>query len=966
MNRYLALAIIFGAILLIAVVASLNRGMPLLSEHDRLMQSPAYRLSQQYRENRSEEESEKKEAKGYVKYFNEMRANQVTGRIDFEDVYKMRQQIKQSNSQRGKRGIPLNLQWEDLGPDNVGGRTRGLMIDKNNPEHMLAGGVAGGLFVSQNGGLLWAVHPATSDSMGQVGIATIRQASNGDIYVGTGESFAYALGGVPMTNGAPGFIGDGIYKSTDGGQTFSRLPATKPAPNSGVDEWSYVSEIAIDPNDPRKVYAATHGGLKFSDDGGNSWSSPPGVTGNVYSWEVAIGGNGVIYAEVNSRYFRSEDGTNFENLTGTNGFPVNGTGSNSIGRIEFAVSPSDPKYVYAVVATGGEALRGIYKSTDSGQSWTALIPSASETFDVLGFQGTWNIALGIDPLNKDRIFVGGQAELWLYANGGWNQVAASYPDDPDNPYYVHADMHGVYFHPANNNIMYVISDGGIYRSNNAAQQFPTFTMRNKGYNVTQFYGMAASDVGYVMGGSQDNGTQLVDLKGNTRLSADEVSGGDGGDCEISSINPQVMFASSYGGRFVRSSSGGSSFGTFMDNNIDRNGDGNADNASLFVGTSFLWEKDESYMLNDSTLVEIKKSVYFIAGNNQLWFTTGALNLSTQSYWYDVELNGIVSEIEVSSEGVIYCGTTNGNIYRITGLDSKYKVATDTPKVGDTYVIKYVPDFPEPSRPDPSATPPHPGWDWPTQGSTDSYQNMTRTLLTTYSGRFVTGIAVNPGDENHIVVTLGQYGNQNYVYQSTNGTSFASIQNDLPKMPVYDAVIDYYNSNNIILGTESGIWSSTDKGLGWNEENNGLARTIAMKLVQRKLHEADCMVLYAGTHGRGIFRTTTLTKFGCNLVAGEPVGIGNGDVEASVAGMRVYPNPVYDKAIVEFELNDRNKPVNLLVVDLLGRIYRNDKLSSLQAGHNKLEVDFDNLSGGIYMIVLKAGGKTQSKRVVVTK
>ncbi|HXH18223.1 MAG TPA: T9SS type A sorting domain-containing protein, partial [Chitinophagales bacterium] len=722
--------------------------------------------------------------------------------------------------------------------------------------------------------------------------------------------------------------------------------------------------------------ASTNNGLKISNDGGTTWTNPSGIgnPANADSYEVTVGGNGVVYAEINFNYYRSTDGINFTNMTGTDGFPASG-----IGRIEFAVSPQDANYVYSVVSESGWSggLKAILRSTDAGLTWSPLISAGSETFNPLGEQGTWNIALGIDPLNKDRIFVGGQLELWIYFHGGWNQVASAFGESPDNPYYVHADMHGIYFHPANNNIMFVISDGGIFKTYNATQQFPTFTMRNKGYTATQFYGITASDIGYTMGGSQDNGTQLIDLKGNTRRTADEVSGGDGGDCEISSINPNALFASTYNAQAYRSSNGGESFGDFYDNNLDRDNDGSIDQGSLFVMASFLWEKDNSTQTingGDTLIIEDKRSVYFLGANGRLWFTTEALNFSSQSYWYDVDVSGTVTEVEVSHDGVIFCGTKNGNVYRIDGLYNKFKPDTiEAESTPTKTIIRYIPDFPEPSRPDPLRN--YAGWDWPIYTSanadTNTYQGLKRTRISrnaTWGSRYVTGIAVDPNDNNHVVVTLGSYGNTTYVYRTTNSNvlypTFTGIQNDLPRMPVYDAIIDYYNSNNIILATELGIWASSDLGAGWNEENAGMASVPTLKLFQRKLYENGCQVIYAGTHGRGIFRTTTLTANGCKLIPGElPTGISE---VKEVSQLQVYPNPVYEKAIVEFDVKDENSLVSLHVIDLLGRIHKNEKFANFSPGANQLEVGFNDIPAGVYMIVLQSGKTTESKRVFVTK
>lgn len=938
-----------------------------LSEDEKMLQSPAYRLMMQA-EKAGHKKEEEKGIKPAIVYLGQMLANEITGKVELADVHRARNQMYQMRSNANSRASALGLQWEDLGPDNVGGRTRGFMIDKNDPNHIITGGVSGGLFYSNDAALSWQPHPA-NDMMGHLGISTIRQASNGDIYVGTGESFAVSYG-VPVTFGAPGFVGEGIYKSTDGGQTFVHLQNTIPAPNDGNDTWSFVNEIAIDPNNPQKVYAATNGGLRVSADGGDSWIAPtltPALT-NAESHEVVVTPNGTVLTEIGSRYYRSTDaGVTFTQMNvanNTTGFPSSG-----IGRIEFAVSPQDGNYIYTVLSesSGGGGLLAILRSTDSGLNWTPIISSNSQTFNVLGEQGFWNIALGVDPTNKERIFVGGQLQLWSYESGGWNQVAYWFPDDATNPYYVHADMHGVFFNPENSNVMYVVSDGGVFKTLNSKQQFPTFTMRNKGYTVTQFYGAAASDVGYVMGGAQDNGTQMIDLDGNTRRTAIEVEGGDGGDCEFSS-NPQAVFGSTYESRVYRSSNGGEegSFAPFLDNNCDRDLNGAIDQGALFLLPTFLWEQDNSDTViapGDTTIIKDFRSVYFVGVDTKLWFTPDALNFSSQPYWYEVEVSGTVSEIEVSPSGVIFCGTTSGNLYRIEGLPGKY-VPIDTLNISTTKrMVTIGTDFPQPSR----LTGENPdGWDFP--AGSNSYRGITRTLISRpwANGRYLTGIAVNPNDNNHVVVTLANYSNTNYVYSTNSAMSatpaWTSIQNNLPLMPVFDAVIDYYNPNNILLGTELGMWASSDGGSSWTEENTGMVSVPVFKVFQRKLYQDDCMVVYIGSHGRGIFRTTTLTKNGCNIVA----GVKDKEPASPVSRMEIYPNPVSDKAYLEFDVKDANAPMSLMIVDVLGRMYRNEKLSNVHPGANKIEVPFHDIEAGIYLVTLHSGKTTETKRVFVTK
>ncbi|GIV35209.1 MAG: hypothetical protein KatS3mg031_2744 [Chitinophagales bacterium] len=969
MKKYLLLPVVLIAVVCGSVVYQTRHAcIPQVDNESQRMISPAYTISRLFTSAEQEHERERyKESDGKIikpalEYLGMMRNNQITGTIDFKDVYQARQQALALRNNASVQKRSLGLQWEELGPDNVGGRTRGFLINRNNPQHILAGSVSGGLFVSYDGGLSWAPHPSNA-TMGNLSISTIRQASNGDIYVGTGEYFAPHTSGIPTNFGAPGFIGGGIFKSTDGGQTFTVLPSTQPLPNSNNETWAFVNEIAIDPNNPFRIFAATGQGLKISNDGGLTWTDPTGIDPpvNAASQEVVISSAGAVYAEINRKYYLSGNGTNFQNRTGLGGFP-----GNNIGRIEFAVSPQDPNYVYAVVATGGaqSKLRGIYRSVNGGLDWTTLIGSASETFDVLGFQGTWNIALGVDPNDKNRFWVGGQTQLWSWSQEkGWDQIASSSGESFTNPYYVHADMHVIQFDPTNPNRVFVANDGGIYRSIDALQQFPKFSMRNKGYNVTQFYSMAANRFGHIMGGSQDNGTQLIDFTGNTRMSAREVYGGDGGDCEMSDINPKVLFASTYSGRVYRSSNGGDSFSGFYDDNIDRDLNGEMDRQTLFMAATFLWEQDNSFdtiIGIDTFNVIDQRSIYFLGALNQLWFTPEALNFSTQPYWYEVELTGMVSEIEVSPSGTVFCGTTQGTAYRIEGIQHRYYA--DTTEVGPhRYTVRYIPDYPRPSRPNTQTN--YPGWDWP--GNATSYQNITRTTLFTLSGRYLTGIAVDPNNNNHIVLTFGNYGNTNYVYRSVNGTNFTSIQNNLPAMPVYDAVIDYYNADNLILATEMGIYASSDAGATWTEENNGAATVPAFKMFQKALYEDGCKILYVSTHGRGMFRSTSLTPSGCTLEPGLTVGVKDVFTAKVASSLQVYPNPASDKVVAEFHVVKPQK-VSLLFADIAGRIVKTMELGTLPAGPIRQQIELDNVPTGSYLIILRLGETTEAKRISVTR
>ena len=191
-----------------------------------------------------------------------------------------------------------------MGPDNVGGRTRAILIDKDNSNLIYAGGVSGGLWKSNNAGLTWNIIPGT-DQLEFSGVVSICQTTNGDIYFGTGEGATSNMGG--NSNGASAFIGGGIYKSSDG-ITFTQLESTAPS-NLISDNFDFasVTEMAAHNTDPNTVYAATRRGVKITTDGGQTWQ--PGLVTAAEFLDVEVAIDGSVFASTANGIFYSVDGT---------------------------------------------------------------------------------------------------------------------------------------------------------------------------------------------------------------------------------------------------------------------------------------------------------------------------------------------------------------------------------------------------------------------------------------------------------------------------------------------------------------------------------------------------------------------------------------------------------------------------------------------------------------------------------
>ena len=895
----------------------------------------------------------------YLEYMKMVRANQLTGEVDAQDVIAAREQALALMRQGGHRS--LGLQWEPWGPNNIGGRTRAILIDPNNPSRIYTGGVSGGLWLSDNGGESWYPYLG-DDTLAGVGVASLCRAANGDIYVGTGEPGQKA----GQDSYTISFIGGGIWKSTDGGKTFQNLPSTKPTShNNPSDQWVSVVALGAHPTNPDVLLAGTERGVMVTEDGGNTWVSLSTYNGNSSALgttrvsDIKVDHNGLTHICGGGRYYRgSINDFAFESLSSST---ITGRLPQIFQRLMIDLSKSDPNYVYAVGCNSAGQTSGVYRSTDAGLTWITISPLGTPNayFNPTGNQGWYDMWIGVNPTDKNRIYILGQINIWKWTSTkGWYPVSETGGNSGTNPYYVHADHHVAVFHPTNPNILYIGGDGGIFRTTSALAehpQIPTWKMINKGYQTAQFFAVAAGLNGATMGGTQDNGTLLVDFSGNSLLQGRRVNGGDGGFTEISKTNPEGLFATSQFGAIRRSSNGGNSMARYMDQNIDEDQNGSVDCGAPFVTPFRLYEELRPDLMNlqwyqdnasvnmadtqfvvgaDTTHVSNIRKTYrgegrMILGTNcGAWLGTNALDFSETPTWFRISTAATTASMELAPGGdMVYVGTTGGRLYRISGLLNAR--------------LEYV----------------------------DSVFNLDasgiQTTLIHNFGRYICGVAVDKNNPGHVVVCLGNYGYENYLYRSTVADtvtttgSFTSIQGNLPQMPCYDVVIDYYNPDNIIVATEIGIYSMTLPSLSWSYEGNGIPASPALSLRQEMFQDldGDCYVLYAGTHGRGFYRSTTLTPAHCNA----NVGVKRATVPENE--LMIYPNPARDVAMLGFTLTEASR-VELNMYNLHGQIIRQRNLGSLNTGYHLKHLPLQGITAGQYLVVVRVGDARAVGKLIV--
>ncbi|HUK89445.1 MAG TPA: hypothetical protein VLZ81_03525, partial [Blastocatellia bacterium] len=417
--------------------------------------------------------------------------------------------------------------WVSRGPQNVGARTRALVIHPTNPSILWAACVSGGVWKSTNAGATWA---PTDDFMLNLAAncLTIDPSNPNVLYCGTGEGYF----------NADALQGAGIFKTTDGGTTWAQLASTANWTTDGSGR-DYVNRIAIARTNSNLILAATtFGGIQRSTDGGVTWTTTFAADA---SYEVAFAPGddtkavahimGIDTNNYHSALYSTDGGATWQqsSLSHVVGFDS---------RIELAYAPSNRNIVYASLNTNlgltcglpsCAGTSGLWRSTDGGQTYSRM--------GTTGDSGaSWYAnPLWVSPTDSNFIVTGG-GNLYKSTNGGvaLQVIGAGYllTQQP------HPDVHFVVSDPGfdgvTNKRVYVCTDGGVFRTDDittaAACETCGWVSLNAAYQTTQYYGAAGNGLtGLVVGGAQDNGTLASPSSSQT---AGLMFGGDGGFCAV--------------------------------------------------------------------------------------------------------------------------------------------------------------------------------------------------------------------------------------------------------------------------------------------------------------------------------------------------------------------------------------------------------------------------------------------------
>lgn len=531
--------------------------------------------------------------------------------------------------------------WVPIGP-NVSTRTvwntlRGIgrvnivTFHPSNTNTMFVGTPAGGIWKTTDGGQNWT---SNTDFMPRLGVSdiAIHPTNHNTMFWATGDADGFDT------------FANGIFRSTNGGTSWTQTAF----PTNVVA----ISRLLIQPNNGNNMFASTSSGIYRSTNGGTSWTLVQ--TGNFSSMEFKPNSYNTLYAVTrdNGQFWRStNNGASWSQIT--SGIPSSGTRRGKI-----AVSPNNNNYVYVMFCDPNGSFYGIYRSTNSGASFSerhrCTTPSSSSP-NLLGWnadgsdyggQGWYDLALAVNPNNANDVWVGG-VNVWQSTNGGssWANRSSWVAFGSDN--YLHADIHELEFSP-HDNTLYACSDGGFGKRSGSAWEDLSDDLE-----ITQFYsiGVAESIPDNVIGGAQDNGT-LHNRDDYT--SADDwvtLLGGDGMQCIINPTNSDIMYGEAQNGRIRKTTNGGTNW-------IDISPD-----------TDGAWETPYELQPNTpSRMLAGYKKLYLSTNGGDTWTalnsTSGLLNGSN------------TREIEMTTNNNIFYFSFNDRLYRTTNGGSSWTYLTN--------------------------------------------------------------------------------------------------------------------------------------------------------------------------------------------------------------------------------------------------------------------------------------------------
>jgi photosystem II stability/assembly factor-like uncharacterized protein len=693
------------------------------------------------------------------------------------------------------------LEWRSIGPANMGGRTADIEGVPENPSVVYVATASGGLFKTVNGGVTWKpiFERQSTISIGDIALAP----SNPDtVWVGTGES--------NVRNSVS--FGDGVYKSTDGGQNWQHM---------GLRNTERISAIAIHPQNPDIVYVGALGhafgpnedrGVFMTTDGGKTWTKTLYIDKEhgVSDLDIDLTNPNILYAGMWSFERKpwthrsgSEKGGVFKSIDGgrtwnkiTNGLPK------LLGRIGVRSAPSNPNVVYAIV----ESKEGtLYRSDDRGETFKQV----SKQTNIVS-RGFYYTTVRVDPNDENRVFAVASS-LFISIDGGktFRSITGR----------THIDYHALWMDPKNPKRMWQGQDGGIAVSYDSGE---TWEYVNN-IPLGQFYQIHADNrlpFYYVMGGLQDNGawTGPSRTREPAGIMNDDwrmVSFGDGFYVINNADDTELYISESQGGNILRTD-----FRTREQQEVNPWGRGSGDGPAIGEKYRFNWNSPIILSPHDKNTVYFGGNVVFKSTDfGKTWEQISA-DLTTNNPEKQKDAGGPVAVENTSAEyhttiisiaesplqkGQLWVGTDDGNL----------QLTSDGGKTWSN-IIGSVAGVPA--------------------NSPVSHVEPSRVSAQTAYVAF----------ERHMFDDF-----RPYIFKTTDGgKTWSSIAGNLPSKAYVQVVReDPKNPGLLYAGTEIGLFASHNGGREWIPLNLKNMPNVAVHDIVVHPRENDLIV---ATHGRSVW------------------------------------------------------------------------------------------------------------------
>ncbi len=829
-----------------------------------------------------------------------------------------------------KANFLQEITWENLGPFNIAGRIKEIEFDILNENNLIVASASGGIWYSTNKGKFWfKSYQADYEQSVYCLEQDVREGKSNIWYCGTGELLSTTDRKISNKTRTIG-LGDGIYKSTDNGISWYKLQSTNVYNHSNISEpFQMIWDIKIDKFNLKDdiVFAACFGNILRSIDGGLSWEISLGTESNTsFSTDIEITESRIFYAALSSYspnetkpevtgIWRSEDGINWIDITPKN-FP------DDTRIIKIKSSKSNPNILYVFTESPRISNDPFYNFA------TSLHTFWKYTYDPINKNGTWEdrtknlpyqnnddinqtlsnginslggycIDFAVSPDNENIVYIAG-TNLFYSDNafatksfkklGGYNSR-------------LHPDIHNINFSPNNPDEIFIACDGGLFFTNNMLASPIDWIELNNHLVTSQIYSFGIpvnSNNMAIVAGLQDQGSVLTN---NEFSNFTQILGGDGLSCFMSK-NGEFALVSSYNS-YVS--------GKVLSNN------------QVISSRKIVTEEIINKTNNFYTVFDVEpndENELYLAVNNSIYRLDNLKEVLTNTNaslnWTEIKIPNLSYDSKISFIKVvanpyntIYCGTSDGKVYKINNADTNPIVNDITSE-----------DFPK--------------------------------------NAFVSCIAIDDESSDNIFVTFSNYNIQS-IFQSTDGGyTWIAQGGNLEENPDgtgagpsirWFEIVNNYNNKVYFVGTSSGVYS-TNNLLGintkWIKVSPDLIGNIKIDQIKYRTKDKS---LFVATQGNGIYFANNLTNFDDDFY----------DFNKQIT---IYPNPTLNYVNIKINILQSSN-YSLIVYNSLGKKINNFDYY-FNKGLQNIQLDLSNYPVGVYFIKIINGEKLLINQKIIKK